>query len=157
MTPIIGKPGKPTAPGKNEHLHQTLFLWVDKQPLAGSFADLQAQVDTFGRVCTTERPHQGLPGGMTPQQAWDATPVAAPPRPKVKVAAAKVPLDVSAYRSEHTVDGVRVTRVHHDGIVRVCRIEFRLGSRYTGQPMHEISHGTVTFIDSRERRAESAP
>lgn len=82
VTAITGKPGKPTTQGKNERFHQTLFRWLDKQPLAGTLAELQAQVDTFDRIYNTERPHQGLPGRVTPQQAWDDTPVAVPPRPK---------------------------------------------------------------------------
>ncbi len=31
---ITGKPYKPTTQGKNERFHQTLFRWLDKQPLA---------------------------------------------------------------------------------------------------------------------------
>ena len=79
---ITGKPGKPTTQGKNERFHPTLFRWLDKQPLAGSIAELQAQVDRFDVIYNTERPHQGLPGRLTPQQAWDAAPVATPPKPK---------------------------------------------------------------------------
>src|SRR5262249_3971339 len=30
----------------------------------------------------TERPHQGLPGRVTPRTAWEATPKAEPPRPQ---------------------------------------------------------------------------
>jgi len=79
---ITGKPYKPTAQGKNERFHQTLFRYLDKQPLAGSLAELQAQVDAFDHLYNTERPHQGLPGRVTPQTAWDATPQADPPRPQ---------------------------------------------------------------------------
>lgn len=32
--------------------------------------------------CNTQRPHQGLPGRITPQQAWDATEIAQAPRPR---------------------------------------------------------------------------
>lgn len=78
---ITGKPGKPTTQGKNERFHQTLFRFLDKQPIAATTAELQAQVDGFDRIYNTERPHQGLPGRMTPQQAFNATPVAQPPRP----------------------------------------------------------------------------
>ncbi|WP_444980161.1 integrase core domain-containing protein [Nesterenkonia alkaliphila] len=78
---ITGKPGKPTTQGKNERFHQTLFRYLDKQPLATTCAQLQDQVDEFDRIYNTERGHQGLPGRMTPQQAWEATPVAEPPRP----------------------------------------------------------------------------
>lgn len=78
---ITGKPYKPTTQGKNERFHQTLFRYLDKQPLAASLAELQAQVDAFDHIYNTERPHQGLPGRVTPLTAWEATPKADPPRP----------------------------------------------------------------------------
>jgi transposase InsO family protein len=40
LTTVI-KPYKPTTQGKNERFHQTLFRWLDKQPLAGSLKELQ--------------------------------------------------------------------------------------------------------------------
>ncbi len=79
---ITGKPYKPTTQGKNERFHQTLFRYLDKQPLAETLEELQAQVDAFGRIYNTERPHQGLPGRVTPLTAWEATPKAEAPRPK---------------------------------------------------------------------------
>lgn len=79
---ITGKPHKPTTQGKNERFHQTLFRYLDKQPLAETLDELQVQVDTFDHVYNTERPHQGLPGRVTPLTAWDATPKAEAPRPK---------------------------------------------------------------------------
>ena len=79
---ITGKPYKPTTQGKNERFHQTLFRWLDKQSLASTHAELQAQVDRFDVIYNTERPHQGLPGRITPQRSWDATAVAEAPRPK---------------------------------------------------------------------------
>lgn len=42
---------------------------------------LQTQVDEFDGIYNTQRGHQGLPGRITPQQAWDATEIAEPPRP----------------------------------------------------------------------------
>ena len=66
---ITGKPYKPTTQGKNERFHQTLFRWLDKQPLAQSHDELQTQVDRFDLIYNTERPHQGLPGRITPQLA----------------------------------------------------------------------------------------
>lgn len=65
----------------NERFHQTLFRWLDRQTLASSLDELQAQVDTFDQIDNTERPHQGLPGWTTPETAWLATPKADPPRP----------------------------------------------------------------------------
>lgn len=82
VEPITGKPYKPTTQGKNERFHQTLFRYLDKQPLADTLAELQAQVDAFDHLYNTERPHQGLPGRVTPLAAWEATPMAEPPRPK---------------------------------------------------------------------------
>lgn len=79
---ITGKPGKPTTQGKNERFHQTLFRYLDKQPLADTLAELQAQVDAFDHIYNTERGHQALPGRVTPQTAWDATQKAEAPRPK---------------------------------------------------------------------------
>lgn len=81
VEPITGRPGRPTTQGKNERFHQTLFRFLDKQPLAETCAQLQAQVDAFDRHYNTQRGHQALAGRITPQQAWDATPVAEPPRP----------------------------------------------------------------------------
>ena len=78
---ITGKPHRPTTQGKNERFHQTLFRWLDAQPLASTLDELQAQVDTFDRIYNTERPHQGLPGRVTPATAWLTTPKADPPRP----------------------------------------------------------------------------
>lgn len=79
---ITGKPYKPTTQGKNERFHQTLFRYLDKQPLASTLAELQAQIDTFDGIYNNERPHQGLPGRVTPRAAWEATPKAEAPHPK---------------------------------------------------------------------------
>ena len=81
VEPITGKPYRPTTQGKNERFHQTLLRYLDQQPLADSIAELQEQVDRFDHIYNTQRPHQGLPGRITPQQAWDATEVARAPRP----------------------------------------------------------------------------
>jgi putative transposase len=66
VEPITGKPYKPTTQGKNERFHQTLFRYLDKQPLAETLDELQAQVDAFDHIYNTQRPHQGLPGRLTP-------------------------------------------------------------------------------------------
>jgi putative transposase len=79
---ITGKPYKPTTQGKNERFHQTLLRYLDKQPLAGTLDQLQAQVDTFDGIYNTQRPHQGFPGRVTPQIAWNATDKAEAPRPR---------------------------------------------------------------------------
>lgn len=90
---ITGKPYKLTSQGKNECFHQSLFRWLDKQPMAQSHAELQAQMDEFDHIYNTELPHQGLPGLITPQQSWDATAVAEEPRPS--------PISILPDNSEH--------------------------------------------------------
>ena len=109
---ITGKPYKPTTQGKNERFHQTLFRFLDKQPLAATLEELQGQVDAFDTIYNAERPHQSLPGRITPQQAWDATPVVAPPRPTPRPATVVTP------------DGIRMTRIRDTGTV------FRRGTRF---------------------------
>jgi putative transposase len=84
VEPITGKPYTPTTQGKNERFHQTLFRYLDKQPLADSLAELQAQVEAFDHIYNTQRPHQGLPGRVTPQTAWEDTGKAEAPRPKAE-------------------------------------------------------------------------
>jgi transposase InsO family protein len=147
VQPITGKPYHPQTQGKNERFHQTLFRWLDKQPLADSIAELQAQVDQFDRIYNTQRPHQGLPGRITPQAAWEATPVATPPRPKPQPPAV-IPQQSSTRQSEHTTDGIRTTKVRNDGTIRVRRIEFRIGSQYAGQTAYVIAtETTIEFFD----------
>ena len=111
VEPITGKPYKPTTQGKNERFHQTLFRWLDKQPLAGSIEELQEQVDRFDEIYNTERPHQGLPGRITPAQAWEATPKAEVPRP-------------AARNASLLPDDVRPTRIRANGTV------FARGTRF---------------------------
>lgn len=79
---ITGKPDKPTTQGKNERFHQTLFRYFDKQPLASTLSQLQRQIDAFDNIYNTQRPHQGLPGRITPLAAWEAIPKAEGPRPR---------------------------------------------------------------------------
>ncbi len=79
---ITGKPYKPTTQGKNERFHQTLFRYLDRKPTAETLEILQAQVDEFDHTYNTERPHQGLPGQVTPLTAWEATPKTEAPHPR---------------------------------------------------------------------------
>ena len=122
---ITGKPYKPTTQGKNERFHQTLFRFLDKQPLAGSLEELQEQVDRFDQIYNTERPHQGLPGRITPQQAWEATPKADLPRPR---------------NTQRPVgwDGIRQTRVARNGIVQVRQTRFHVTRKMAGQTVFLI-------------------
>lgn len=139
---ITGKPDKPTTQGKNERFHQTLFRWLDKQPLAASIAKLQAQVDTFDLVYNTQRPNQALPGRVTPQQAWDATPLATPPRPR--------PTDtvVTAPERAH-VRGQREVKIHPNGYVCLQGIRFQITKHRAGEMIHAgWDEAGVVFADA---------
>ena len=57
---ITGKPYKPTTQGKNERFHQTLFRYLDKQPLAQTLDELQGQVDAFDRLEVLESTAEAL-------------------------------------------------------------------------------------------------
>lgn len=153
---ITGKPYTPTTQGKNERLHQTLFQWLNKQPQAESLAELQALVDQFDIIYNTQRPHQGLPGRITPQQAWDATPVADPPRPRAPIVARIVP--DAAHIAATTPSqpplwkgfpdtGTREAIVNRDGTVSFNRITFQIGRAYRDQTIHAVWNTTgIAFI-----------
>jgi putative transposase len=119
VEPITGKPYKPTTQGKNERFHQTLFRWLDKQPLAATLEELQIQVDEFDKIYNTERPHQSLPGRITPMQGWDAAPAVEAPRPTPRPAP---PLP----------DGVRMTRIRDTGTVFVRGTRFQVSRTLFG-------------------------
>jgi putative transposase len=148
---ITGKPYKPTTQGKNERFHQTLFRFLDKQPIADSLGELQYQVDEFDRVYNTERPHQGLPGRVTPQTAWLATAKAEPPRPRPD------PGPVNPPGSRHHMvdmpsapgDAIRIARVERGGGIRVRGVYFQIGADRAGQTICIVSEpDTITFTDS---------
>jgi len=122
---ITGKPYKPTSQGKNERFHQTLFRWLDKQPPASSLEQLQEQVDRFDEIYNTERPHQGLPGRITPEQAWEATPKADPPRPRNQMR----PVGW---------DAIRRAAVAANGIAQVRQTRFHVTRLLAGQNVYLI-------------------
>jgi len=148
---ITGKPYKPTTQGKNERFHQTLFRYLDKQPLAETLAELQAQVDAFDHIYNTERPHQGLPGRVTPLAAWEATEKAEAPRPKpekpfyVKAAAkrfqpAPPPTDLPA--------GTTIRKLSTAGTFSLANVTYLVGGQHGLQQVLVIVDGdNITVAD----------
>lgn len=128
---ITGKPYKPTTQGKNERFHQTLFRYLDKQPLADTLAALQAQVDAFDHIYNTQRPHQALPGRVTPLTAWQATPQADPPRPTPHrpVYEAPVPSRYPRPRTQPPADlpaDTRIRTVSTSGTIRLDSVFYKV-------------------------------
>ena len=139
VEPVTGKPYKPTTQGKNERFHQTLFRYLDKQSLADTLEQLQAQVDGFDAIYNTERPHQALPGRITPQNAWDGTPKTDPPRPITPQAPPPGP-------SEE----IRVKLVGNTGAVEFRGIRFGIGRAFAAQRVCVMDAGnTVMVFDLR--------
>lgn len=148
---ITGKPYKPTTQGKNERFHQTLFRYLDKQPLADTLADLQAQVDAFDQIYNTERPHQGLPGRVTPQMAWEATQKAEAPRPKPEPPLL-VPAVARRFRPAPTdlPAGTRTKRLSSAGTFRLAGVTYIVGGPHGFQHVLIITDGdkiTVADLD----------
>jgi len=133
---ITGKPYHPTTQGKNERLHSTLLRYLNKQPLAATLDELQAQVDAFDHIYNTQRPHQGLPGRITPQQAWDTTPVAEPPRPSPDRPRQARPARASSSDSGRSIPippDTRVLRLRADGSIRLRGVTYMVDGRRSNQ------------------------
>lgn len=144
VQPITGKPYKPTTQGKNERFHQTLFRYLDKQPLAATLAELQAQVDAFDHIYNTERPHQGLPGRITPQAAWDQTPVAEPPRPKPRRPRQQHPPRPAPPAT--IPDGTRVMRLRPNGSIRLRRVTYMVDGQRAGEVVYVVEDAVTILV-----------
>jgi putative transposase len=155
---ITGKPYKPTTQGKNERFHQTLFRYLDKQPFADTLAELQAQVDAFDHIYNTERPHQGLPGRVTPRTAWEATPRTEAPRPKpyspfLVQPVAKRPRPAPAPKDLPA--GTRVTKLSTAGTFRLAGVTYKVDGRRALEQVL-VSSPTATTSPSPTWKARSS-
>lgn len=145
---ITGKPYKPTTQGKNERFHQTLFRYLDKQPLAETLNELQAQVDTFDHIYNTERPHQGLPGRVTPLTAWEATPKADAPRPKPdRPIFQRIPSQHQRPRPQLPADlpaGTHLRTVTTSGTIGLDSVSYKVDVNLTFEHVLVVSTGNNT-------------
>ena len=141
---ITGKPYKPTTQGKNERLHRTLFRFLDAQPMAQTLDELQAQVDEFDRIYNTERPHQGLPGRVTPMTAYLSTPKAEAPRPTPERARAARVGPRPSQTPRDLPNDTRVMRIRANGTIRLKRVAYMIdGSRASQQVLVIIDSVTI--------------
>lgn len=146
---ITGKPYKPTTQGKNERFHQTLFRYLDKQPLASTLAELQAQIDGFDDIYNNERPHQGLPGRVTPRTAWEATEKAQAPRPRpdppffVQAEAKRL-----AWASKDLPAGTSIRTLTSAGTFMLAGVQYKVdGQRGFEQVLIVTDGDTITVAD----------
>lgn len=150
VEPITGKPYKPTTQGKNERFHQTLFRYLDKQPLAETLDQLQVQVDAFDHIYNTERPHQGLPGRVTPATAWQATAKAEAPRPKPAPPAYYQVLQQlpSPQPPEDLPAGTTIRKLTINGGFMLDTVTYMVGSAHAFEHVLLIIDGdTITVVD----------
>lgn len=67
---ISGRPAHPQTQGKNERSHSTLLKYLRvHQP--STLDEAALRIEMFRKHYNTKRPHQGLPGHVTPFQAWE--------------------------------------------------------------------------------------
>lgn len=145
---ITGKPYKPTTQGKNERFHQTLFRYLDKQPLATTLAELQTQIDAFDTIYNAERPHQGLPGRITPLAAWEATPKAQAPRPKPLFAEPVPKRNRPAPTPQDLPAGTRVMALSTAGTFMLAGVYYKVDGRLACEHVLVVTHGdNITVAD----------
>jgi transposase InsO family protein len=113
------RPYHPQTCGKIERLHQTLKRYLDKQPLAATREDLQAQLDTFLHYYNHIRPHRALQG-RTPLQAYSA---------RIKAQPAGRPATTSFRVRQDKVDATGKVSLRH--LSRLYKIG--VGRAHTGQ------------------------
>ena len=149
---ITGKPGKPTTQGKNERFHRTLHKYLNAREPSKTMEALQAHVDLFDRYYNTQREHQGLAPGMTPQQAWDATPVApAPAKPR-----GSQPWKMNPHKRVEPQSTQRLaTRL---GSVKFRKVGYLMGREFAAQIIHIVySSKRIAFFDSEGTQITSHP
>ena len=145
MCPDSGSRRSPASP--------TLFRYLDKQPLANTLDELQAQVDAFDHIYNTERTHQGLPGRDTPLTAWEATAKADAPRPKPDHTWLDRPLP-NRYRHPRTQPpadlpaGTRIRKVSTAGTIALDKVFYKIDVDHAFKQVLVVSDGDkITITD----------
>jgi transposase InsO family protein len=144
VRPFTGRPYHPQTTGKVERFQQTLKKWLRRQPLAADLAELQAQLDEFGRIYNHERPHQGI-GRVTPVSRWQATAAAHP---------AGTPIEAPTWppRPRHSLVA--------NGVVFLDDLAIHIGAEWTGRDATTIVdgvHATVFVADQLVRHLRLDP
>ena len=110
------RPYHPQTCGKVERFHQTLKIFLAKQPPPATISTLQAQIDRFVAYYNTVRPHRAR-NRLTPKAAFDARDKARPAAAKIRVTRdTRVRRDVVDSRGKITLR--HKSRLHHIGVSR---------------------------------------
>ena len=131
---IASTPYHPQTCGKVERFHQTLKMWLDKQPRQPTtIAQLQTMLDTFVEFYNTRRPHRAL-NGSRPAAVWGAQPHATP---------AGVPITSTLHLRRqlkvNTGGNIRVAHTHGHWSIHV-------GVEYTGLTLDVIVNAIDCII-----------
>ena len=144
VQPITGRPGRPTTQGKNERFHQTLFRWLDKQPIAATIAELQHQVDQFDHIYNTQRPHQGLPGRLTPAGRVGRDPQGRSAPPKPDRPTYETPAPSARPRPKPPADlpaDTRIRTVATTGTIMLDKVTYKIDVRHAFEQVLIVSDG----------------
>ena len=136
-------------------------MTVDQCPstiLSGlALAELQAQVDAFDHIYNTQRPHQGLPGRVTPLTAWQATAKTEAPRPiREQIARLRVHPRIHRPRTapvpaDLPPDTV-VKKLTSAGVVYLNKVQYMVGAQHRFQQVLVITDGdkiTITDLEGK--------
>ena len=159
VTPITGRPGKPTTQGKVERLHRTVQKYLDAHRPIYTVERLRELVDQFDDYYNNHRPHQALDTSIdqTPAQAYQATPKAQPPstpitRSPVHQWATPKPIERHKLTNAEPVPGspgvFHATRiVGTNSEIAICAIYIRVNNTLIGQTLDVlIDDTTITVI-----------
>lgn len=147
---ITGKPGKPTTQGKNERGHQTMARWLAHKPQARSLEELQALLDEFDVIYNTRRPHQGLPGRITPEESWNATPKATPPRPDPDYVAAVRAAWNKSHPATNEDTGIHRYKTDQGGGIRIRDVKYNLGRAHANSTVVVVPHEDGVIIATHD-------
>lgn len=151
----------PQTCGKVERLQQTEKKWLAAQEPAQTIADLQRELDRFGRHYNTVRPHRAL-HRKTPAEVYAARPKAVPNGPVIKPHH-RVRHDVIDSAGSITLR--HDSRLHHIGLGRllagtrvtvlVADLDITVIDRETGELLRELTLDPTR--DYQPRGAKKGP
>ena len=109
---------------------------------------MQAQIDAFDNIYNTERPHQGLPGRITPLAAWEALPKAEAPRPKPLFAEPAPRRNRPAPQPQDLPAGTRVMTLSTAGAFMLAGVHYKVDGRLACEQVLVVTAGdNITVAD----------
>jgi len=151
VTPICGRPGKPTTQGKNERLHQTLQRFLDANRPIMTTKRLIKLVNDFEDYYNRQRTHQALEPGQTPEQAYRAKAKARPAPPPPARTLKRQPVQPGAIPVSDTPGAPAWADRTADtqGNVNICHTRIRVGKHLAGRTFHILyDDNTIEVFDT---------